>query len=180
MGGIPISTPSRGTREEIGWQLRLEAQISLADPTEARFPQCLSERPHAHATGLDDGKITRPVGTGHDQFCEALPVVTRLWHWRTHKHDSTLWRQSRFTGQFAEFFVERQQNALFPDCPCQHVRIARSRLGSPDPNYVVPGCLEHCHSRAWEILVGEKTHFRPRLGIPSPSSVCHAHRRGRR
>jgi len=46
------------------------------------------------------------------------------------------------SGELAEVFVERQQNALLAYRPCKHIQIGRTWPCDPNPNDVVPRCLK--------------------------------------
>ena len=106
--------------------------------------------------------------------------ITRIRYRDPEQHDAACCRQRRRSSQFAKVLVEGEQNARVSRGPGQYFWIACTRCRCPEPDNIVAGGLEHCDSRAGEVLVGEKPHLKLRSGMPSPNSACPERRRGRK
>lgn len=77
--------------------------------------------------------------------------------------------------QLTEILVKGKQNTLLASG--QRLRIAATRSVISNPDDVISGRPKCPYRFTGEILIGEKTHLKPRSGTLSPHSVRHAHRR---
>jgi hypothetical protein len=139
----------------------------------------LPEGAHPNAAGLDDGEMARPIVTREDEVAEPRSDIARIWHRHAKQHHTARARQCRCSGQFAEVFVEGQQGAFVAGRPGEHIWIAHTWSGIPNPYDIMPGCNKRRDGCTGEIFVGKEAHVKLRWGRPFRNSACHAHMRGR-
>src|SRR5579871_2303016 len=181
----PISSLGSAPRMIFSWpaasisaiQSRRSLLGTAMSPFACSWP---SQRAHSDAARLNDGEMARPVVAPDNRVSEPSTDIGRLWHRNAHKNDATCPGQYCPSGEFAEVFIESEQNALLPCGPCQHIGIGNARRSGSYPNDVMSGRRKGSDRCAREVFISKEAHFRLRSGIPSPNLARRGHRRDKR